>query len=305
MKPAANPAAALALLLFSTSLAACGGGGSGDVRLAITSGTDEITGEPVATDSTAIGELIQSGSAFFQRAQSSLQNARGELRVSSDFGISLLIDGQQAAAFDSVAGTITNVAARQFLTLNHDSAAGYALIINAPNGVPVDNIAAANSLDYSVYGAWLEGANLDILSALPGNTSDIGAFYGGVVTELSEMPATGTATFQGGALALVRDSASGATARYQGTSSFTANFADRRLSGNISLMDGTGATWGEIQTQSVAISGNTVNGSITSSNGQSGQLEGAFMGPDAVELAGGFALSGNGADIHGSFGATK
>lgn len=302
-----NNCARLVALLLSSTLAACGGGGSGGVMLTPTL-DDEITGQPVAQDQSTVSEAIQNGTALFQRAQFSVEGANSALVGNQDFGLQLVVDGTVRGEWTSLEDASVDAAQRRFTVRLETPAKDVFVFVNAANDTPTPSFAApqvADSLDYSTYGVWLMGDE-----QTPGsfgnfeNTTDLAAFFGGIVTVIDGMPTTGQATYSGGAIAAEFNSATKDTTILLGSADIAVNFASQTLTGEMALSDGGSTVTRRIALSDGLISGNTFSASASTA-GLSGGSEGVFMGPDAAELAGEFSLTGDNTVIRGAFGTAR
>ncbi len=183
---------------------------------------------------------------------------------------------------------------------------------------------AVVGLKYSDFGVWT-------LSSQPDSAAQQTPYYvgssaapvpGGSLT--AAMPTTGSATFNGATVGYITEK--GTAAEYYGAATLTANFASGKdtITGALTSLTawslgsaGAASTrLGTINSIAIAaaISGATYSGTATAQSGAgssfditgaTGALQGGFYGPNAAEMAGIYQLSGNGAQIVGSFGAQQ
>jgi hypothetical protein len=134
------------------------------------------------------------------------------------------------------------------------------------------------------------------------------AFAGGVATASGDMPASGSATYSGAAIAMETDGASKALDLMTGQFVAKADFTANTISGHTDLDSAnTGLAWGSIDTGTMSFGdGAAFSGSqATSSRGHTGQANGEFFGPGAAEVGGVFKLQSEGSVVTGGFGAKK
>jgi hypothetical protein len=183
--------------------------------------------------------------------------------------------------------------------------------------VEIENFGAVANLQYTSFGTWDVAASTTAPVAYY-----VGTFAGGDSSDITAtMPTTGSATYNGGAtgVALVGSNAY----RFYGTTALSANFATNAITGDITNINayatgGNGPTPSLGTMNSIAlaatISGSVFNGTSSAAStpgtavnisGATGTLNGGFFGPNAAETSGVFSLSGGGALVMGSFGATK
>jgi len=110
----------------------------------------------------------------------------------------------------------------------------------------------------------------------------------GRLTPTVSMPATGTASYTG----IVRGSGvrnDGLLLDVAGTSNLTANFGAGTVEGHLFL----GPTLGTASLQGVSISGNQLSGNLHGNQINTGNIHGAFYGPQAQEMGGNWAVKAN------------
>lgn len=160
---------------------------------------------------------------------------------------------------------------------------------------------AALGVNYQAYGIWATG--------LGTGSGFGGAASVGSATPASSVPASGTATFTGGAGGLLIDT-TGLQYLVRGNSTLVANFGTRSL--NFSTSGSTFTTGqsasGLNMTGTLTYSSGSGNfsGSVTSPSISSGTAQGSFYGPAANELGGTFVLTGTGVQtFFGAFGGKR
>lgn len=161
-----------------------------------------------------------------------------------------------------------------------------------------------NAYEYQTYGAW--GAY--------GNGGAAGAISVGNVTPLAGLPTSGTGAFIGGASGYYIDPSNNAYL-VNATLNVNVDFAGRTASFNTSNSAMTGGPSGSpIGNGDLNLSGNLsygagstkLSGTVTSTNGMTGPVNGKFYGPVANEIGGTYAVSGSGlGSMVGSFGGKR
>jgi len=173
----------------------------------------------------------------------------------------------------------------------------------------------AYGLQYTEFGGWdVSTASDDVYS--------IGVWSTGNETLEADVPATGTATFTGGAQGYAN--VGGTAALFSGDASFSADFGNGSLTGNVTDIKTAAIGSSSLQTMSGISFDGTINGGGFSGtadatvdpagrafdvdlSGATGAFGGHFYGPDAQELGGSFTLEGgaNNVSLIGSFGAKQ
>ncbi|HBE89012.1 MAG TPA: hypothetical protein DDW67_07735 [Elusimicrobia bacterium] len=116
----------------------------------------------------------------------------------------------------------------------------------------------------------------------------------GTLTPAAEVPAAGSASYTGELFGKVTEA--GAISGVTGTTSLTADFAARTLTG-IFDMKKAGADWTLASVNAAWGAGaNSVSGSLTADNNLKGAVNGGFFGPAAAQVGGTWTL-GNNSDI--------
>lgn len=302
-----KPVAKLAVLLLSSTVAACGGGGSGKT-VVTPSASGEISTQPVGQDLSTLTQSIEEGRGFFQVNLESREGSASQVTIRSNFDVELNVGTRQILDFGDAESFSTNTADRQSLSVYHAAGDRAVIVMNTPNDAePAGSTGPINgSLDYVTYGVWMTGSDLNLRNSRTGQqATDFAAFYGGIPTVLDDMPTTGTATYQGGVVAAELDRSQGTSQILTGPMTMTANFSTGSMSGRMDLNQASGATVTSLQTNDVRISGNTFAGSVSSTTGHVGQIDGVFAGNEASEIAGGFELNSADSTIHGAFGGAR
>ena len=155
----------------------------------------------------------------------------------------------------------------------------------------------ANGAAYARYG-WYRGEN----------PAEIGLFYQGNPTAVSDMPTTGTnVTYKGYAMAVDINQQAQAiqnkqepNAFYYGQSSFSVDFAHKKMTGTLNDWQVKGGFAAKNKVDIAAdIKANTFKGTANST----GTAEGKFYGANAQNLAG--AFNDKSQNLQGVFGANK
>ena len=165
---------------------------------------------------------------------------------------------------------------------------------------------ASSSLNYSSLGAW------EYAPIAGANSTNAAWFAFGVATRPTDIPLTGTATYNG---LMVGRYADGAALWTVGANAnAAADFANRSIVLNTSdtqLNNQTGTlaapTLNLSGTLSYAAGANKVTGALTTQAGLTGTANAQFYGPAAAELAGAFFVgdSANTKQMTGSFGVKR
>lgn len=157
-------------------------------------------------------------------------------------------------------------------------------------------------MSHQAFGQWLEGLGSSVFAADRDVALATAGFDLSAPTPLSNMPTTGTASYRGGVVA-GEFVAGELTATLDGDLVASADFARGRIDAAAELANAaTGAAWGQVSFDTLAISGGGFAGSAVSSKGHSGLAEGTFFGPAASEIGGLFELDGPSV-IKGAFAA--
>ncbi|MFD2235000.1 transferrin-binding protein-like solute binding protein [Phaeospirillum tilakii] len=159
--------------------------------------------------------------------------------------------------------------------------------------------ANASGLSYSTYGTWRKKDNAP-------EDYYFGTFWAGVVTPATQMPTSGTATYNGGAAGYLAANYT-KVASITGTAVLTANFSSGTIAGTLNFNSASNPiistiTSGEISSVTVALDsasfkgGNSFTGTASLSSAgvtsTSGSYTGTFYGTSAAEVAGGAQVRG-------------
>ena len=173
------------------------------------------------------------------------------------------------------------------------------------NGVPAyiaTERHALSNYNYMTWGHWSydTGTSPDktVFMASP--------WIAGRLTPSSDIPTTGTATYNGGVTGQLKE-AGGLFTSVGGTSTLTANFGSKGITGSFdNLKRYDNSTW----VTSAAVNANwgagtnAISGTIAG-EGKNGNINGAFFGPSAQEIGGNWTLNGGGDKAAGIFGGKK
>lgn len=286
-------------------LAGCGGGGgvvftSGSTTIAI----GDFDTDPIDQDTLKLADALEQDEPVFTRSQVTTDGRITSVVINADFDLAILVDGRNVATLSDTGVRPDGRGDRQALGILADPSSDFQAVVNYADNTPrADPV--GGSLDFATYGIWLRGGELDLLNPADMNrTSELAAFYGGTVTPLSEMPQSGSATFEGGAIAASREDLSGVTTVLTGPVSFDVAFGRLELTGDIALNNTSGGRQIRLSTRTMRLSGNTFEGAIAGES-LSGGLTGAFFGEHASELAGTFIASDDSTTVRGGFGARR
>lgn len=233
-------------------------------------------------------------------------------------------------AFSTVTGA-TNV----FVGAQESSTVTPITTNNSGTGTPtgdvilVDKFGTSKSLQDSEYGVWTETGATASAGLSNTTATTAGVFAIGIPTAI--MPASGSATYTGGAAGVATNATGGG--EFAGVAKLSANFGTGVITGTISGSStdtttliplapaGSTTASGSINPISFTagtIAGNTFTGTASAVapgagsptvdiSGSSGTFGGQFNGFNAAEAAGTFKLSGGGntAAVVGSFGAKQ
>ena len=244
-------------------------------------------------------ESISLGFGVDATTQRTLTNDNADVTVSDAFDVRVRRNGPDATWRDADLVALSNPILDGVEVYATDRGSDF-LFLSA--------IGTSNAnLDYSAFGFWGLTNIDDVLNVrLPVQVDDAGPLAFGVRTASGDMPFTGSASYDGEAIGgefLGRDLVS----ILRGTFAADADFGRGLIEGQIGLDDQDGRSWGNINTGTMDINGNRFasgSGSAFATNGQTGQVEGAFYGPSADEVAGSFRLQGglDGTTVLGAFG---
>jgi hypothetical protein len=175
------------------------------------------------------------------------------------------------------------------------------------NGVPAYIATSTSSFEpynYLTWGYWSydEVSTNTIFAKSP--------WIAGQLTPANEIPITGTATYNGGVWGWLREPLVGGFKflSVTGTSSLIANFGNRTLTGSFDFnkRGDTGGAWTTANVNASWASGtNNISGTLNAANGMTGNVSGAFFGPQAAEIGGNWTLQGGGNQAAGVFKGKK
>lgn len=167
------------------------------------------------------------------------------------------------------------------------------------------------ALDYTEFGAW------QVFDAATSGSS--GVFAAGMPTAQDAMPTTGSATYTGATIGGLADASENRLYNLLGAVSMAADFAAGSITGQMTRMTahpvggGTAQAWNDVGF-TAGISGATFSGSTSAvdsgsslaiSSDASGQLAGAFFGPNAEEAGASWSLNGSNQQAFGAFGVSR
>ena len=163
--------------------------------------------------------------------------------------------------------------------------------------------APAYGWNYQTYGVWVTGNGVGVGTA--------GAVSAGSATPGTSIPTSGSATFVGNALGIYTSGLTYATAAsMQATVNFSSRTIGFSTGGTVaSNFNGSGGynAPGLNLTGTLAYAPATTSfsGAVRSAGGMSGTAAGNFYGPNANEIGGTYALTGNGGAMGGGFGGKR
>ncbi|KPH64822.1 transferrin-binding protein-like solute binding protein [Novosphingobium sp. ST904] len=278
---------------ISVLLAACGGGGE-DVA--------SLPKPPTGQGNATLAELrvSQDFTAYYAQANYSLSRATGAASGKSSVQAPTEVRYDAASQSYTLVGTTMGTTIFRPADKLGDTAAttGYRKIAgNTQEDFVLFRPGAANpdmALTYASYGAWQKivdkGTDLDVSTAF---------FTYGVTTNPSDMPKSGSATYQ----TRIDGQYADGTGAYvlSGASSFAANFAAGTVRFEMSpigqhVVDGRTKVFGNLQLDGIIktpnqfYKGNEFEASSDLNAAYSADLHGFFYGPGAAEMGGAFTL---------------
>jgi hypothetical protein len=307
----------LLVLVIATSISACGGGGgsSGIKSTPLSASAPRpATQYPsvltLTLDDTLSGWAVGYTTDYTNQALGEVPGGSASGRISGSASgvqaLTLTVNGiggasfsEQFSAADLTTSTPVPGTSARLLSGSKTATDGSVrtlTILDAPS----------SSLNYTVLGAWE-------YAPIAGATSTNAAWFAfGPATRPTDIPLTGTATYNG---LMVGRYADGAAIWTVGaTASAGADFANRSVifnTSNTQLNNQTGTlaapTLNLSGTLSYAAGANNVTGALTTPAGLTGTANAQFYGPAAAELAGAFFV-GDGAStkqMTGSFGVKR
>ena len=155
----------------------------------------------------------------------------------------------------------------------------------------------SGKLSFSNYGIWANGD-----SDLGQKVTAVGAFATGAETLATDLPTTGTATYQGSAVAT--GTSGGQNTNWAGTFTGGVDFAARTATVGVNMVSSTDQSALNLSSGPMSMTGPRFSGAIAGS-GVSGSTAGALYGPAANEMAGVFSASGAGTTVLGAYGGAQ
>lgn len=167
-----------------------------------------------------------------------------------------------------------------------------------------DAIAVADQealgFEYQTFGSWATGIDT--------GSGKVGVFSVGAETQVANIPTSGTAEFQGKAAAHYVDE-NGTLDSMGADATLTADFANREVTfatTNSRLSDNTAAAHLNMTGNMTYSGSNSMSGTVSTTGGMSGTMDGRFYGPGAQEVGGTFTLTGQGNEtLAGGYGAAR
>ncbi len=305
-------------LALLASTAACGGGGGGGSAPAASGGAPAQAANPTGFSNPSVAASTDANGNLGTATMSTDGSQTATLDLSGDVNPAALL-------------TITVPGFNHTFTLGGPDVTGLSDVTF--NGVPIYNVADPNNADgtltnfniktetnsdnskdtvvFDVSG--LTSSNYGIWSHADatGKTTAVGAFAAGTDTLASDMPQTGAATYQGGAVGT--GSSNGANFNLTGLFTGNVDFGSRQVGVSLDMTasqaDGSAAHWGTLSSNATITQGtNKYAGAMTSSGtpvAVNGTTSGAFYGLAAAEMGGVFAVSGSGTSAIGAYGGAK
>jgi len=168
------------------------------------------------------------------------------------------------------------------------------------NGTPAHiatDTEQSSQYDYTSWGTWSKDSSGSPQQSVPARSP----WIAGRLTPDGDVPTSGSATYSGEAWGHLNESGSFTTV--SGDATLNANFGSRTLTGSFDDMRrADGSSWTSANVNAGWASGqNNIQGTINATNGMSGNLRGAFFGPNAEEVGGNWHLQGGGDKAAGAF----
>ena len=303
----------LKMLLISPALSllsACGGGGGGGgggisyTPVAFTSfSAAPKPGAVTITGNTLEGSFASNGS-FNVTSTSGPTSGSATVQATYDGA------GNQTAVSITGSRSSVNFSQSDGSTAGNLSSIGYrgTLVAVSGNQQNIAYSADQNYLgyNYQTYGIWETG--------LGTGSGYFGATSVGAATAGGSVPSSGTATFTGGAGGAYVDS-SGVPYVAAGDATVSANFGTRSVSissTNTNKLNQNTAAFSTASnlnlsgTMSYSAGVNSMSGTVSTSDGMTGSINGRFYGPTATEVGGTFYTTGAGVKTFiGAFGAKR
>jgi len=148
--------------------------------------------------------------------------------------------------------------------------------------------AGDDGYDYLAWGVW----SAEQTGTPNAKVMDGSHWIAGTMTQTVDMPRSGTASYVGQVHGTAYEG--NALHALNGTSQLTANFGAGSIGGQLDVhYANQGTVYATSHLAGVSISGNQFGGSLTGAD-NSGNIQGAFFGPNAAEVGGNWAISKNG-----------
>lgn len=172
------------------------------------------------------------------------------------------------------------------------------------------NVVSTNQLGSFNYSSW-DGWNNTVINSGTNNNNNMTASQNqlavardiataGMVTPADAVPSHGFATYRG---TISGNSGAGGLS---GGITLIAFYDNRTISGSYSLNNSSGSTWADGRLRGTWLAGGTaINGTISSTNGMNGTIDGSFRGTQAQSVRGNWNMSGGGNSGSGTFTAQK
>jgi len=168
------------------------------------------------------------------------------------------------------------------------------------NGTPAHiatDTEGSSQYDYTSWGTWSKDSSGSPQQSVPARSP----WIAGRLTPDGDVPTSGSATYNGRAWGHLNESGNFTTV--SGDATLNANFGSRTLTGSFDDMRrANGTSWTSANVNAGWASGqNNIQGTINAANGMSGNVRGAFFGPNAEEVGGNWTLQGGGDKAAGAF----
>lgn len=276
-------------------LSACGGGSGGGETISDTTGAaDNQDPDTAAAFPTVLAGAVTGGNTSTPDT-TSFQGLTSDIRFDQNYNLRIILTGsggeREVLRFTDESVESESEGIRLYQN-------GQTILLSStPEGTTL-----GQRLDYTVFGRWREFDPSGATSFVDG-----AAFFGGVPTNSqSEMPKTGTASYQGAASGQVLPLDRSFVSALEGTATATADFGNATINLSMNLVrPRDGSFWGEVTATDLGIDGDGFSGVTTSSQGHDGQTSGRFFGPGAAEIGGVSELANAGSILQIGFGAAK
>lgn len=291
----------LGLILIPFIISACAGGSS-------SSSSTTTTTAPTAPAFSSWSTYTPGTAVGFSDGSTSAINASGNISQSDSAGSATLTlnGGGTATVISATNGSTT----ASFSTSNGDTlvngfgGASTLALNKSQTSMAVFANPTSNGYEYQTYGAW----------GSYGSGGAAGAISAGSVTPLTGLPTTGTGTFTGGSSGYFVD-VNNIAYLVNASMTTTVDFAGRTATFSTSNSAMTGGPSGTgLANSNLDLAGSLsygagstkLAGTVTSTSGMTGPVNGKFYGPVANEIGGTYAVSGSGlGSMVGSFGGKR